>query len=576
MTRVASREPPSFACGGDGQPAVRRLHRRIAAVLLLVSLAPLPLLGLGAWHVFGGLSRAKSLELHRTVVGAHAQAIERYVAERLRALELIARARHGDELEDPERLAEILAQLNVTNFGAFVDLGVIDASGRHLAYVGPYDLQRATYGDAPWFRDVMSRGRFVSDVFLGQRQEPHCVLATRWDDGRGARVLRATINGVQLDDLVRAGVPGETGDAFVVDRQGRYQTPGRRGTLLASAPLERPAPHPGLREREVTVAGRATLLVTSWINDDRWMLVVQQDAAEVMAPVRRAMLHGALLAAIAVALIVATTLWATRDLSGRVARALSQRDALARDLLRSSRLAWAGELAAGVAHEINNPLAIISAEQTNLSDAAGDLSEEVPMRGELLRSVARCQRQIERCRGVTLKMLQFGRHSESQPQDVDLAPCLREIVALLDKQASVRNVDLRLDLPDDLPRVRVDAVELEQVLVNLLGNALGAIRGSGAIRVSARRDGGFVEVAVRDTGCGISPEQIDKIFQPFFTTKPPGQGTGLGLSVCYGLVGGWGGSIWAESEMGVGTTLRFRVPIDPAASSPGGEREGTS
>jgi two-component system NtrC family sensor kinase len=183
--------------------------------------------------------------------------------------------------------------------------------------------------------------------------------------------------------------------------------------------------------------------------------------------------------------------------------------------------------------------------------------------------VKRCKRQVQRCGGITAKMLQFGRKSEVKLEPTDVAPRLEEIVRLMHKQAEVRNIELRLDVEKGLPRVMLDPTELEQVIVNLVNNSLYATRGGGCICVSARKNGHEVLMKVTDDGCGIVPEDLERVFQPFFTTKPPGKGTGLGLSVCYGIVRTWGGKMTAESRPTEGTEITIRLPVpDENAKEP--------
>jgi len=408
----------------------------------------------------------------------------------------------------------------------------------------------------------MTEGSYVSDVFMGFREVPHFIIAIKRQDETRSWILRATINSEQFASLVRTGPLGMTGDAFIVDRTGHYQTPPRLGAVLEESSFERPEHHRGVMAQHTDVDGEPMVSVTTWINDDRWMLVVQQTEAAIRAPVRQAMTWGAIPALLAIGLIVVTTLLATFHLTGQIAKAQEQKDRLQQDLLRSAKLASLGELATGLAHEINNPLAIISAAQTNISDLVIDAMEsDSSDRAEIMESIQRCKRQVERCRNITLKMLQFGRQKESNLQPTDIFPRLEEVVSLMRRQASVRNVALELDSRPDLPPLMVDPTELEQVLVNLITNAIAAIKDAGEIRIAARQTNGDVEITVRDTGSGIPAENLDRIFQPFFTTKPVGQGTGLGLSVCYGIVKNWGATICAESTEGHGTTMRIRIPV---------------
>jgi len=538
------------------------LRWRIVTVLLVVSLLPLALLGIGSWVVLGGLISDKSLEVHRALVQSHAAKIDLYLAERLRALEFASRDLRPEDRSDPAALQRMLRHLNASYEAAFIDLGVIGADGRHLAYAGPYALQDKNYAAEPWFRDVMAQGAYVSDVFLGFRRVPHVVIAIRRHEDGQSWILRATINSDDFHSLVRTEQLGETGDAFIVNREGLYQTPPRRGEVLERSPVAVPPAGPGVAHSRVRdAAGHAVLQATTWLNDGRWLLVVHQAESEIRAPLHRAMAYGSALGLLAVCLVVGTTVFAAWHLTGRIDRANAQRDRLHNDLMRSAKLASIGELATGLAHEINNPLAIIGAEQTNLGDLLGDLDPAAPGRTEMLESVARCSRQVKRCGDITAKMLQFGRKTDPTVRPTEIAPRLEEVTRLLARQASVRNVDLRLELEPDLPLTALEPTELEQVLVNLVTNSLQALERGGTIRLSARRRDAELLVQVADDGPGIPPEHLKRVFEPFFTTKPPGKGTGLGLAVCHGLVRGWGGNIEVASAPGKGTTVTIRLPV---------------
>jgi two-component system NtrC family sensor kinase len=280
-----------------------------------------------------------------------------------------------------------------------------------------------------------------------------------------------------------------------------------------------------------------------------------------MAPVNQAMATAVLIVLPAALLMVITAFVATTHLTRRIDLANAQRQEALGAFMRSAKLASIGELATGLAHEINNPLAIIAAEQTNLADLLAEPGLEEERRQELLRSVERSRRQVRRCAGITQKMLQFGRKEDSTRRPTDVGPRLQEIVGLLQRQAAVRNIELTLQVEDNLPQVLIDPLELEQVLVNLINNAFDALPRGGQVRVGARQEGGRIAVQVNDNGTGIAPADLERLFEPFFTTKPAGKGTGLGLSVCYGMVTSWGGKIAAASAKGRGTTLTISLPL---------------
>jgi two-component system, NtrC family, sensor kinase len=558
---------------GFGQPAedkeqVRALRRRIIAILLGVALLPLGITGAGALVVFSRLLEAKALELQRAVVGSHAEALESYLRRQRDLLRLLAETHSRAELRDLEKLRVSFGKLNQVSGQGFVDLGVIGADGTHLAYVGPYDLRDRNYRETPWFQEVMVQGEHISEVFLGFRQVPHVIVAVRLHDADGVWILRATINSSALDALVATSALGETGEAFLVNRQGLYQTTPRVGAILEKAPIPLPSPHAGARQVRLRLQGRECLLTTVWVNSGRWTLAVQQDRDEVRAPVIRALAAGGAVALVAFLLVVVATFVATRHLTRRIERANAEREEATRAFMRSAKLASVGELATGLAHEINNPLAIISAEETNVSDLLQGIEAEPGVLAELRESVLRIKRQVRRCATITAKMLEFGRKRDALLEPTDVAPRLDEIVSLLERHAGVRNVQIVVESGPGVPPVRLDPLELEQVLVNLVTNSIQAMPAGGTVRLRTRVVSGEVWLEVEDDGQGMAPEVRDRVFEPFFTTKPVGHGTGLGLSVCYGIVSSWGGQLEAESEPGRGTTMRIRLPMAEPVAAP--------
>ncbi|MBN2242845.1 MAG: hypothetical protein JW793_09155 [Acidobacteria bacterium] len=540
----------------------KTLRWRIVVVLLTVALLPLALAGIGSWIVFGRLLEDKSLDQLRTIVENHARAIEFYLLERENLLSIAAETASTQHLGSQAGLSRLLADLNRLTQDGFVDLGLIDADGRHASYVGPYDLMGPNYRDAEWFGEVMASGVYISDVFLGKRQVPHCIVAVRFEEAGHMWILRGTINSRSFDDLVQATTIGGGAEAYIVNREGLYQTTPAQGRLLDEAPRVERLVFRGVRDRRVQHGISTLIQVTTWLNNDRWLLVVQQPLAAVQAPVNRAITAGALVVAVAVVLLIVTTFFATWHLTSRIEKANAEREEMSRAFVRSAKLASIGELATGLAHEINNPLAIISAEETNLSDLLAGEASEPDWRRQALESIARCKAQVQRCGSITGKMLQFGRRQEPRPEPTDIAPRLAEILELMKRRAAVRNVALRSDIEPGLPRALVDPVELEQVLVNLINNAVDAMPAGGEAVTAARRVERGIELSVRDSGTGIPADILDRIFEPFFTTKPAGKGTGLGLSVCYGIVTSWGGSIHAESEPGKGTRILMVLPAE--------------
>jgi len=540
------------------------LRWRIVVVQLAAALLPLALAGFGSWLVFGNLLEQKSSELLQTTIQGHARTIDANLQDRMHSLQLVAATHSMGELSDSVFLRRTLADLNRVSNEGFIDLGVFNAAGDHVAYVGPYNLRGLNYKDEEWFQSVAAEGVYISDVFMGYRQVPHCIVAVKHSNGEGEGwVLRATINSHQFDRLVQSSELGEGGDVFIVNQDGRYQTAPRNGSLLNRAPELLINIHPGVKETRAKIAGSDQIVVTTWINNNRWLLVALQQVAAVKAPVNKAIGEGALVVALSILLLVATTFLATRHLTNRIDRANAEREEANQAFIRSAKLASIGELATGLAHEINNPLAIISAEQTNIADLLTDAARDPEALKQMHDSIERCRTQVKRCADITGKMLQFGRIGGAGVQPTEIGEHLKGTMRLFERKAQARRIQIETELEVRLPRVMVDPVEFEQVMVNLLNNSIDAMPEGGSIVIAARQEESNLHVQVIDDGTGVRPGDLPRMFEPFFTTKPPGKGTGLGLSVCYGLVQSWGGLISADSEYGKGTTIDLWLPVDP-------------
>jgi two-component system NtrC family sensor kinase len=264
---------------------------------------------------------------------------------------------------------------------------------------------------------------------------------------------------------------------------------------------------------------------------------------------------------------VSLTLSPLRDPGGEmignvaVCKDISHRRVLMNQIIQSERLAAVGRLAAGVAHEINNPLAVIGEVAGYLIDVLDEDPEPAELVAELRNWLPKLSDQVRRGRSVTYRMLSFARKSEADVNVVHVNDALEEIVPFLEKEASLAGVTIHRDYAGELPRVQVEEMQLQEIFINLIKNSLQALHHSGGnIWLSTFQRRGKVVTAIRDDGPGISEEVRDRIFDPFVTTKAPGEGTGLGLSICYGIVKRYDGEIRVESEEGAGATFSVIFP----------------
>ena len=230
-------------------------------------------------------------------------------------------------------------------------------------------------------------------------------------------------------------------------------------------------------------------------------------------------------------------------------------------MIAAERLASVGILAAGVAHEINNPLAIISESTGWMRQLfAKDELKDMPRRDDFIKALDKVEKSVERASRITHQLLGFAGKSEPAVSEVSLAELAEEAIRLIDHELHNRDIKIVRQIQPALGRIQSDPYQLRQVVMNLLTNAMHAVKSGGSITIAIEDLGDSQMITVSDTGQGIPRENLDKIFEPFFSTKKPGEGTGLGLFVSRGIVEKLGGTIEVESEIGRGASFSIRLP----------------
>ncbi|MHB8123557.1 MAG: sensor histidine kinase [Desulfuromonadaceae bacterium] len=556
---------------------------------------PLLLVGWVIYLYYFQFSMSRMVGYFQRTVEYNRKIVDSFLRERSSDIQLLASTHPLSFLSDSSNLTRIFHILN--REGYYIDLGVIGENGKHVAYVGPYDLMDKDYSNTFWFKEVMAKGVFISDMFWGYRQAPHIIIGVLGSKAGKPWILRATIYPEFLSSLVETRGLGRTGEVFLVNREGVYQTnPRFKGKIMEKTPLpvDSFTGESGIRAtdpiRHFGIAPDAgifnidlikyalikshpkEIVAYSWLKSPQWLLIVKEDFSEVFGDINRVntiiliLLHSSALAILIVS-IAAT---------GHMVRVITKRDKEAEDLnrqlMQASKLASIGELAAGVAHEINNPLAVILTENQVILDL---VESEQGLGGEfkdqLQRSLVQVDAQVERCSHITQNLLRFSRRMALPSRYVDLNAAVKDVVGLLEKRAVSRGVRISLDSQENLPKIRGYDFELEQVFVNLISNAIDAHEGKpyGSIHIVTRHDSKRhgVVATVADSGSGISDENLARVFDPFYTTKPVGQGTGIGLSISYSIIRQMGGDISVWSEAGKGTEFEIFLPCLDGDSS---------
>jgi len=541
----------------------RRIWKMVVVLMAVVTLAPLISITLIDYNVTEHAIESEVLLRTSRLVSNTRRTVSYFFAERMAALEFLVQDNSLEELNQSKRLAALLDNLKMA-FGGFADLGIIDASGNQMTYVGPYKLEGKNYRDQEWFKEVLERSVHISDVFLGFRKTPHLVIAIKHTEADGSfYVLRATLDTERYNDLLSQLEMSGLGDAFIVNHQGKLQTPSLyHGKALEKMSL--PVPEYSAKTQVFegrNPEGKALIVGYAYIAETPFILMIVKQKSELMMTWNRTRTELILFLIISITVILLVILGVSTYLVERIFVADQKRVMTLHHVEYSNKMASLGRLAAGVAHEINNPLAIIN-EKAGLIMDLFTIKKEYTGDPKLMSLVNSVLSSVERCATITRRLLNFSRHIDISIEPLNLKEVIQDVLGFLGKEAEYRSIAVSVNVPNDIPQLVSDRGRLQEILLNLFNNAFAALSDGGRLDIAARReDKHFLSLIVTDNGCGIPERDIERVFEPFFSTKGGKGGTGLGLSITYGLVQEIGGSISVESEEGKGTSFSIRLPI---------------
>jgi len=256
-----------------------------------------------------------------------------------------------------------------------------------------------------------------------------------------------------------------------------------------------------------------------------------------------------------------------------ISRDITEKKEIEKQMVNTEKLASIGLLAAGVAHEINNPLAVILGY-------CDFLLQKISPEDKTHKILEKITKQGNHCKKIVENLLGFSRYTEHSDTISEINDNLQNILAVVENNLMIKKIHLEKYLENNLPRVQADPVKLQQVFLNLINNAIAAMSGGGTLRIASVLDvpNGKVEVTIADSGSGIQKENRGRIFDPFFTTKKVGEGTGLGLTVSYGIIQHYQGTISFETKtveedpIGHGTSFKVILPVHHFKKT--GEKKG--
>jgi len=549
-----------------------RNYRRVWLILIvslaLTCLAPLSIITVTHQRIVDKAMNVERILRAERVTSNARRSVGNFLAERMDAIRFIVNEVDYEKLSRNDQLENLLKNLKV-GFGGISDLGVIKEDGTQVAYVGQFNLNGKNYHNETWFKQCMENGQYISDVFKGFRGVPHIILSVKAKSPSGDFfILRATLDTAKLIQTVRSYQVSDYADLFLINHDGIIQTPSTtygdgQQKILFNVPAYSARTH-AFEIRDLK--GRPFVLGYAYIlageTETPFILIDLKQNAPMGTIWDQSKIKAMRIFYISVFVILLIVFLSSTYMINRLYMSDSIKAHTLKAAEHKSQLASIGQLAAGVAHEINNPLAVINEEAGYMMDLIS-MGDSPPDNAELTEHMQSILDSVERCGSITRQLLFFARQFDVKIMSFHPADIISDVVKFFKKEAEYRNITLAVDVSPRTPVIVSDKGKFQQVFVNLINNAFQAMEDNGKLDIEiAPLDPDFVSVTVRDTGCGIPDENLSRIFDPFFTTKGEHEGTGLGLSITYGLMQKLKGKIDVKSKVGTGTTFKLIFPLN--------------
>lgn len=515
--------------------------------------------------------RIMESEMKNTMTGILEPAAESllYALDRQTAVvDLMVTADRGRYLHSQEYIQEIQKEITAVSSNLTgISLVGNDGDGHDMG--GDPAFCRSPRADANLLVEGVDKNRYLKFIPASEGAPAKlCVYLCYFPGEDGAFKLRLDLDMDFLAHFLIPYHPGVSGDIFVADSDGILVTP---SVFFGGAGGKTPFNWTGRKDKtgsfEYTRQGGESLMTGyARIPNSSLLLVMVKSKQRITELWFNPRLKLAGYLVVSILLILLSIMGMATYLVGRIHAADRKRTKALHHAGYSNKMASIGRLASGVAHEINNPLAIIN-EKTGLMLDLIALEKNASPNERLSTLANDVLKAVERCGTVTRRLMEFARNMDPSREAVDVEQALRWVMSFFRKEAKEQNIKLSLDTRGEAFQFNCDRGGLQQIFVNLFNNAFAAMERDGSLDILIRfRRRSAVEITVSDTGCGIPREDIHNIFEPFFTVNDNPSNTGLGLYVTFGIIRDMGGKIFVDSELGKGTTFKVVLPasVEPA------------
>ncbi|MCD6388115.1 MAG: hypothetical protein J7L69_01800 [Desulfobulbaceae bacterium] len=469
------------------------------------------------------------------------------------------------ELTNQKTLQLIFQEFKKSHKG-FLELDVLDEQGKILTSTSGLHQSCLKTGLGHWLDNVKKREAYTS-TSCGNKHNPHLVIGRYITNAKGESfILRGTLNNLVLGDLLGKFRLADIQDVFLSDskqqlltRSKYFGNPGKK----VPYPFMEHLPDSGqITDKSLFISKNKFLIIgashLSGTNFTVGVVITESQFLRLMSRTTSQIMYIMIPAGVMLLLFIIGFVSYAID---RLYLGDMQRNLYMEQLEQTDKLSSIGRLAAGVAHEVNNPLAIIN-EKAGLLQDLFTFVDEYKNDKRLMDTVDAIITAVERAGTITHRLLGFSRKMNSSVEECEPAQVINDVIGFVKKEAEYKNITIDINLDETMPRIITDRGKLQQILLNLATNAFHAMDEGGRLEIKGTMDKKKQKIFIKihDNGCGISPESLKHIFDPFFTTKSRAGGTGLGLAISHGLIHDLKGSLDVESTVGVGTTFTITLP----------------
>ena len=532
------------------------MRRNYIVRLLLIYMFPLILLVVYFQYQYNGLL-TKSREHHlMSAAEGQSRILDIFIKERINnIINLIDNPSLSYPISSQE-LNKMFEKLHKDS-DAFIDLGYLDTTSIQKGYAGPLQfLEKKYYKKEKWYDELINTNEryVITDIYLGLRKTPHFTIGAKIIINKKTIIFKTSLDPQKIYNYMTSLEKSKDIHILIVNNSGYYQlAPTEVGKpMKLSFYIPNKSLNIGIKETK-----DSRFYAFSWLASLNWAVIVKEKEDTV-----KSYFNLKIEIIIASIIFIAFLFFVIIYRSKNIVKVEKEKDMVLLQFEQASKLATVGELAAGIAHEIGNPLNIIANEVGIMQDYSNPKFKSTKTLQDMNPHYKKIISAVYRIKDINKKLLTFVSQKDNELREYNLNDLIEDLVSgFFEREMKVDNIEIIRKLNHNIPTILTDSNQLRQVLINLLTNAHDAIKPSGKITISTNANTDNICIAVSDTGSGISQDKLRKIFLPFYTTKPVGKGTGLGLSVSYSIIKNLGGTITVDSKPGLGTTFTIILPV---------------